>query len=212
MPEDDYSKAERAQFVISGIMTSETKIFSQMLNKFARYQKLLTALANTLESKIAVVKAVLEFWEASPGMSVVLMQKLLVAGIVDITAITHFIFSPDNAPRLLHSYMFEILLNTVEIATTKAGKLKDDLAAADRELEKVEPLPQCPEKATAIEKAKAAKDLHNKALKVLKEVFLGIFQRIVMTLTTHLTSFEKEGKDPNTMCHSVPVGNKSRDP
>jgi len=199
MPADDYSKPERTYWVVSGIMTAETKIFSQMLNKFARYQKLLTALANTLESKIAVVKAVLEFWENSPGMSVVLMQKLLVAGIVDITAITHFIFSPDNAPRLLHSYMFEILLNTIEIATTKAGKLKDDLASAERKLAEVEPLPQTPDKAIVIEKARAARELHNKALKVLKEVFLGIFQRFVMTLTAHLTNLEKEGKDPNNM-------------
>jgi hypothetical protein len=93
MSPDTYSKAERANWVVSAVMQAETKIFSQMLNKFARYQKLLTALANDLESKISVVKAVLEFWEKSPGMSVVLMQKLLVAGIVDIDSIMHFIFS-----------------------------------------------------------------------------------------------------------------------
>ena len=150
-------------------------------------------------------------------MSVVLIQKLIVAGIVDITSIIHFLFSKSNTDRLLHSYMFEILNNTLSIITSRTKKLKAELASAERAREKVMDLVDGPDKAIGIEKvlnrianlslnlslnlilslicdekAKTAKDAFDKAQKVKKEVFLGVFQRFAMTLTRHLTESEEQ--------------------
>ena len=132
-------------------------------------------------------------------MSVVLVQKLIVAGIVDITSIVHFMFSKTNTTRLTSSVMFEILVNTLNIITARTKKLKEDLESAQKEKEKVMDLVDGPDKAMGIEKARSAKESLDKALKVKKEVFLGVFQRFVMTLTNHLSDCEKEGKDPANM-------------
>jgi len=200
MPPEGSPKAERIYLLTSALIQSETKIFSQMVLKFGRYQKLfMEQWSNDLDGKKAVLKAIMDFWGASPQMSVLLVHKLLNAGIVDSTSIVHFLFSEDNSHRLLKSYNFEILTSCLNMVVERTKKFKNEAAAANRALKDVEHLDDCPEKAIAQDKQGRAKDLYDKALRSQKETFLGVFQRFVMALADHLTTCEAEGKDPADM-------------
>lgn len=199
MAPDSYSKADRAGWVVNAILESETAIFSQMLIKFARYQRLLSTLANDLESKKAVVKAVLDFWSKSPQMSVILTNKLLVAGIADVKSIVHFLFSEDNAPRLINSYMFEILFNTLNIVVARTKKLQAEADRTNKEVDALEHLDDCPEKAISAKNAQEAKDKRDEARKREKELFLAVFERFRNALSQHISSCEASGSDPATM-------------
>jgi nuclear cap-binding protein subunit 1 len=199
LPLASHGRTERVGLLVKAILKAETKVISQMLQKMGRYQKLISAQATDLETKIAVVKAVLEFWENSPTLSVLLMQKFLNAGIVDVTSVVHFIFSKDNTHRLVRSYMFEILTDTLNMVVTRTAKHQKELTAANKDLEAKEHLEDCPEKAIALDKAQRSKDLYDKAMRLQKEAFLGLFQRFVMALSQHISACEADGTDPASM-------------
>jgi nuclear cap-binding protein subunit 1 len=167
----------KLEIVVQSLLQAGCKSFSHLLNTIERSIGLLNVLVKTSAQRHLVIEGVANFWSKSAQHIIILLDKLMTYKVIDGSSIVNWLFDHERV-NSFHSYVWEILSNTVNKTLARCETLKRELhAAIDSGTDKVRALEQ------AIEQAQREH----------KELFIVIFQRFATVVAEYLQSHPPEG-------------------
>ncbi|KAK8761893.1 hypothetical protein V5799_026844 [Amblyomma americanum] len=185
----------KIQVFVETLLFIASKSFSHSFAGIAKFHYVFKTLASTEEAQICVLRSTYDLWHNHQQMMIGLVDKYLKTQIVECSAVANWIFSKDLAPEFMRPYIWEILHLTIRKMIKHVRKLEYELEDAKSKLskgdsgDKDQPTDEMVERME--EKLEATQS-------DLKNLFLIIFQRFIMTLTEHIGQCEVEGTNFQT--------------
>jgi hypothetical protein len=182
----------RAALVFQALLESSHRIPSICWRRFHKNEALLKGLATTIEARTAAFDALLHFWNDSPQAPLLLVPNLLVAGVIDTKAMVHSLLSAQNLPLLAtRSHWFELLEQALQHVVSLSLKLENELASRSGPNSAAEDARQHEWQTRTVQ-------LHQKAMRMQKETFLALFEKLGQGISKHLadcrSNDQPEGK------------------
>lgn len=180
----------RAAIVFEALLESSHRIPSICWRRFHKNEMLLKSFATTIEARTAAFDALLEFWKDSPQAPLLLVPNLLVAGVIDTKAMVHSLLSAQHLPRLAtQSHLFELLEQALQHVVSLSLKLETELAARSG---------GPTDDARQHEWQTRTTQLHQKALRMQKETFLALFEKLGQGIAQHIAECRSNDQPEGT--------------
>ena len=127
--------ADRAKMLISAMVYEGRESFSHVLGILGRYLPVLRACVESEADQYAAAAAVHEVWERSPAMSVVVLDKLVAMKLVAPLNLVRWLLGDYEACKLRADFAWELLISAINKPVALVKTVRQDLAAAQKELE-----------------------------------------------------------------------------
>ncbi|CAN8005239.1 unnamed protein product, partial [Ixodes hexagonus] len=201
LQEDDVEPAHnplKIQVFVETLLHIASKSFSHSFAGIAKFHYVFKSLASTEEAQICVLRSTFNVWHNHKQMMIGLVDKFLKTQIVECSAVANWIFSKDLAGEFTRSYVWEILHLTIRKMIKHVRKLETELEDAKNKLHKWnffstwqgESEDKEPPTDIMVERMEEKLEATQSDL---KNLFLIIFQRFIMSLTEHIAHCEAEG-------------------
>jgi nuclear cap-binding protein subunit 1 len=188
----------RLEVFLHTLFTVGSKSFSHVFMALTKFKSLFNSLIVSEEEQIQCLAVLFDFWQTSPQMLTVLVEKLHRMKIISSTAVVKWLFHPSVNQQFTRWYIWDILHEAMKKVIDLPDAIGKELQETE---EKMKHLKDDPDKASAELQDKAVsltEDLE-KAETERKELFLIIFQHFIMVMTQHLAECEKKNEDPHTL-------------
>lgn len=198
LQEDDVEPAHnplKIQVFVETLLHIASKSFSHSFAGIAKFHYVFKSLASTEEAQICVLRSTFNVWHNHKQMMIGLVDKFLKTQIVECSAVANWIFSKDLAAEFTRSYVWEILHLTIRKMIKHVRKLETELEDAKNKLQKGESEDKDPPTDLMVERMEEKLEATQSDL---KNLFLIIFQRFIMSLTEHIAHCEAEGTNFQT--------------
>eukprot|EP00850_Spirogloea_muscicola_P006458 SM000030S11467 [mRNA] locus=s30:953802:959389:+ [translate_table: standard] len=110
-----------------------TKSITHTFTALERFHVILSQLAPTHDDQAALLACVEDFWQVSPQMAVVVIDRLMGIRVVSSLAISSFSLSPQNGPRIHTSdHLWEVLHNAISKTSNRTTDVRKQVASAQQ--------------------------------------------------------------------------------
>lgn len=190
----------KIQVFVETLLNFTSKSFSHAFAAISKFHYVFQTLASTEEAQICVLRSTYNILHNHQQMIIGLVDKYLKTQIVECSAVANWIFSKDMAPDFMKPFIWEVLHLTIRRMIKHVGKHESELEDAKNKLSK-DPLnegdPTDKDHPTD-EMVERMEEKLEATQSDLKNLFLIIFQRFIMTLTEHIGHCEVEGTNFQT--------------
>eukprot|EP00850_Spirogloea_muscicola_P016263 SM000131S26693 [mRNA] locus=s131:30273:35576:- [translate_table: standard] len=110
-----------------------TKSITHTFTALERFHVILSQLAPTHDGQAALLACVEDFWQVSPQMAVVVIDRLMGIRVVSSLAISSFSLSPQNGLRIHTSdHLWEVLHNAISKTSNRTTDVRKQVASAQQ--------------------------------------------------------------------------------
>ncbi|KAH7962233.1 hypothetical protein HPB52_014949 [Rhipicephalus sanguineus] len=195
----------KIQVFVETLLYIASKSFSHSFAGIAKFHYVFKTLASTEEAQICVLRSTYDLWHNHQQMMIGLVDKYLKTQIVECSAVANWVFSKDLAPDFMRPYVWEILHLTIRKMIKHVRKLELELEDAKNKLSKEGSRSEDVRMGDSGDKDHPTEEMVERMEEKLeatqsdlKNLFLIIFQRFIMTLTEHIGQCEVEGTNFQT--------------
>lgn len=181
------------------VLHVSSKTISHSFMALYKFRPLFLDLAKTDEAKLAVLKALAEFYTTNPQVHALILDKLVRSQIVDAMVVVNWLFLPTTVQDFHKQYVWDILESTVTKTNSAYHSASKELTDTKEKLTKVSHLDEVAmgseERQELEAKIDELEDKVDECEKMQKDVYLTLCQKFISLLGDYLARCDQQGSD-----------------